>query len=78
MRSVEISVRGLKRKAFRKETSDEKADRGRKAKKKLLDTIWLEAAAATTLAATAGEKKQKNPVPDRVKWQSPPKPKEKI
>ena len=85
MRSVEISVRGLKRKAFQKDTSEEKADRGRKAKKKLLDTIWLVAAAATALAATAGtkaavagEKKQKDQIPNRVERQSPPKLKEKV
>ena len=35
MRSVEISLRGLKRKAFRKETPKEKADRGRKAAKEI-------------------------------------------
>ena len=56
MRSVEICVRGTKRKAFKKETPEEKADRGRNAKKKLLDTIWL--AASASAKAAAGEKEQ--------------------
>ena len=45
MRSVEICVMGMKRK-----------DRGRNAKKKLLDTIWL--AASASAKAAAGEKEQ--------------------
>ena len=36
-RSVEINVRGTKRKAFRKETPDEKAASDRATKKQLLD-----------------------------------------
>ena len=40
MRVTELTVRDLKRKAFRKETTEEKADRGRKAKKALIDSLW--------------------------------------
>ena len=40
MRVTEITVRGTKRKAFRKETAGEKADRDRSAKKLLIDSIW--------------------------------------
>ena len=40
MRVIELTVRGLKRKAFRKETAGEKADRGRRAKTAMIDSLW--------------------------------------
>ena len=40
MRVTELTVRGLKRKAFRKETAGEKADRDRREKKALIDSLW--------------------------------------
>ena len=43
---------GTKRKAFRKETPEEKAARDRAAKKRLIDGLWLAAAAKTTLTVS--------------------------
>ena len=79
MRSIELCVRGNKRKAFRKET-EEKEARYRAAKKQVLDSLWLAAAAATTMAAAAGVKAGKQevcstPTTNRVKKSPhPPKP----
>ena len=69
---------GTKRKAFRKETPEEKA-----AKKRLIDTLWLAAATATTLAAAAGvrsgtEKACSAPSMSWVKKLSPPQPGDNI
>ena len=59
MRSVDLCVRGTRRKALRKETPEEKATRDRAAKKRLLDSLWLAAATATSLAAAAGVRSEK-------------------
>ena len=37
---VELTVRGLKRKAMRKETSEEKAKKSRMAKRAMVDILW--------------------------------------
>ena len=78
MRSMEICVKGMKMIAFRKETPEEKAARDRADKKKLLDTLWL--AAAATLAATegakAGEKVHLTPTLNNVKVMSSSQPEE--
>ena len=50
-------MRGLKRKAFRKETTEEKADRGRRAKKALIDSLWQ--AGARKEKGTSEEKNSK-------------------
>ena len=40
MRITELTVRGLKRKAFRKETAGEKVSRGQRAKRAMIDSLW--------------------------------------
>ena len=40
MRTTELTVRGLKRKAMRKETSEEKAKKSRMAKRAMVDILW--------------------------------------
>ena len=40
MRVIELTVRGLKRKAMRKETSEEKAKKSRMAKRAMIDILW--------------------------------------
>ena len=40
MRVTELTVRGLKRKAFRKETAGEKASRGQMANRAMIDSLW--------------------------------------
>ena len=65
MRQVEICVRGTKRKAFRKETAEEKGDKGRAAKKKM---IWLAWSRKTKSNADVIKKaKKRTPVKNRVK-----------
>ena len=65
MRQVEICVRGTKRKAFRKETAEEKGDKGRVAKKKM---IWLAWSRKTKSNADVIKKaKKRTPVKNRVK-----------
>ena len=53
MRSVELCVRGTKRKALRKETPGEKAARDRAAKKRLIDGLWLAAKTTLTVSQSA-------------------------
>ena len=50
MRVTELCVQGTKRKAMKKETPEEKAARDRAVKKMLKDSLWLAAAATTTLS----------------------------
>ena len=58
MKVTEISVKGLKRKAFRKEKAKEKADRDRLAKKVLIDSIWRAGAKIETAAAAKRKEKE--------------------
>ena len=52
MRVVELTVRGLKRKAMRKETSEEKAKKSRMAKRAMIDILWKSGAEKERAEAT--------------------------
>ena len=74
MRVTELTVRGLKRKAFRKETAGEKVDRGRRAKKAMIDSLWQAGARKEKEKGAAEEKslkakpgpKKRGPNPSKV------------
>ena len=53
MRVTELTVRGVKRKAFRKETTEEKADKSRLAKRALIDSLWKAGARKETAEAAS-------------------------
>ena len=61
MRQVEINVRGTKRKVLQKETAEEKADKGRAAKKRMIDSIWLAGGRKTESDAGVSKKARQGP-----------------
>ena len=69
IRVTEIKVKGLKRKALRRETPQEKADRDRQAKHALIDSLWRAGARMETAAAAKRKEKEILDRKEKVKIQ---------
>ena len=75
MRVTELTVRGLKRKAFRKETAGEKASRGQKAKKAMIDGLWQAGARKEKEKEKEKEREKEEGVAEKRRVKTRPGPK---
>ena len=75
MRITELTVRGLKRKAFRKETAGEKASRGQRAKRAMIDNLWQAGARKEKEKEKGREKEKEKGAAEKRRLKARPGPK---
>ena len=73
IRVTVLTIRGLKRKSFRKETVGEKADRGQRAKKALIDSLWKAKARKEKETTETAKRKEGNIEEKKTKAKPGPK-----